>query len=338
MTRMKSLARMYTWWPRMDEEVELMVQKCQENQREVPKAAVRPWKWPSRPWNRIHIDYAGPFMGAMFLVIVDAHTKWTEIVKVSNSNTSTTIDCLRNVFATFGYPNTIVSDNGTSFTSKQFQEYVKSIGALHVTTAPYHPQSNGLAERMVQTFKSSMKKLQGPLSERLTKFLMHYRTTPRVTPAELMLNRQLRTKFDLLYPMSNPPHQNQTKSPLTKHRQDRSFDKGDCVYVHNYSKESNAVWIPGKILQREGEVMYRVLLDGLNKVVRRHLNQMKSRVVDRIPELEITSITSTVQNSQFSARPPPDSPRVPRYPSRSRRPPPRYHEEEWNGRCDVTRY
>ena len=76
-----------------------MCQMCQENQKDSPKVTIRPWKWPSRPWNRIHIDYAGPFMGAMFLVIVDSHTKWTEVIKVSNSNTCTTIDCLQKVFA-----------------------------------------------------------------------------------------------------------------------------------------------------------------------------------------------------------------------------------------------
>ena len=212
------------------------------------------------------------------------------------------------MFVTFGYPNTIVSDNGTSFTSKQFQDYVKSIGAHHITTAPCHPQSNGLAERMVQTFKSSMKKLQCSLPERLTKFLMNYHTTPHVTigvtPAELMFNRQFRTKFDLLYPTLNSPHQNSTQMSQTKHRQDRSFAEWDYVYVCNYSKESSAVWIPRKILQREGEVMYKVLLEGLNKVVRRHLNQMRSRVVDRIPELESTSTTSTstMENSNSSIR------------------------------------
>ena len=67
---MKSLARSYVWWPAMDRELEEMVKKCDTCQlhNKSPRAApVHPWKWPEKPWNRIHIDYAGPFIGKMFL-------------------------------------------------------------------------------------------------------------------------------------------------------------------------------------------------------------------------------------------------------------------------------
>ena len=165
-TKTKSLARMYTWWPKMEEDIEMIVKKCQscqESQVEAHKTLIKPWKWPSSPWNRIHIDHAGPFMNSMFLIIVDSHTKWVDIFKVASTTSTTTIDCLTNTFARFGLPNTIVSDNGTAFSSQEFQQFVTSIGVQHITTAPYHPQSNGLAERMVQTFKVGMKKLQGPI-------------------------------------------------------------------------------------------------------------------------------------------------------------------------------
>ena len=78
MSKMKALSRMYVWWPGLDQDIEKAVKMCndcQENQGNTPGVPLQPWSWPSQPWSRIHIDYAGPFLGTMFLVVVDACTK-----------------------------------------------------------------------------------------------------------------------------------------------------------------------------------------------------------------------------------------------------------------------
>lgn len=71
---------------------------------------MQPWSWPTRPWSRIHVDYAGPMDGKMFLVVIDAHSKWIEVVSMTTATALTTIQQLRKIFSQFG---TIVSDNGT---------------------------------------------------------------------------------------------------------------------------------------------------------------------------------------------------------------------------------
>lgn len=88
-------------------------------------------------------------------MVVDAHTKWPEVVPVKSTSSSSTIEILRDLFARFGIPEQIVSDNGTQFVSEEFQTFVKSNGIRHITSAPYHPATNGLAERTVQTFKQA---------------------------------------------------------------------------------------------------------------------------------------------------------------------------------------
>ncbi len=136
----------------MDADIEKMVQSCptcQEVMKAPPKVPLRPWAWPDTPWKRVPIDYFGPFWGQMFLVIVDAHSK---------CSSSTTISKLRSVFATFGLPEMIVSDNGPAFTSAELKEFVEKNGMRHLTTAPYHAASNGLAERAVQTVKRGLLK------------------------------------------------------------------------------------------------------------------------------------------------------------------------------------
>ena len=101
-TKMKALARSYLWWPKMDCEIEAVVKKCpicQESRPSPPLAPLHPWQWPEQPWSRVHLDFAGPYMGHMFLVIVDAHSKWLDAHVLSTITSSKTIEVLRSVFA-----------------------------------------------------------------------------------------------------------------------------------------------------------------------------------------------------------------------------------------------
>ena len=102
MTRMKSLARMYVWWPGLENDIEETVRLCDEcqlNQSNPPLAPLSPWNWPMRPWARIHLDYAGPFQGHYFLVLIDAHSKWIEAFPATSPSSKTIIELLRSVFA-----------------------------------------------------------------------------------------------------------------------------------------------------------------------------------------------------------------------------------------------
>jgi transposase InsO family protein len=160
-------------------------------------------------------------MGKMFLVIVDAHSKWLEVLPANQATSTVTIEKLRGTFVTFGLPEMIVSDNGTAFTSKYFQEFTQVNGIVYTKTAPYHPASNGLAERAVQTFKEGTKKMVGGSVEcKLFRFLLKYRVTPQATtgvsPSELMSGRRLRTHLDLLRPnLGSKVRQNQARQKKT---------------------------------------------------------------------------------------------------------------------------
>ena len=83
---------------------------------------------------------------------MDAHSKWMEVVIVQNITTGKTIEKLRIIFAAHGVPRKIVADNGPSFKSYQFKEFMSKNGILHITFTPYHPSTNRLAERAVQLF------------------------------------------------------------------------------------------------------------------------------------------------------------------------------------------
>ena len=105
--KMKCIARSHMWWPGMDSAIEKVAKSCEachEAKQGPAKAPLNPWVWPSRPWQRIHVDYAGPFMGENFLLIIDAHSKWGEVVEMNSTTSSKTIAVLRQLFATYGLP------------------------------------------------------------------------------------------------------------------------------------------------------------------------------------------------------------------------------------------
>lgn len=281
--RMKSLARTLVWWPGIDKQIEHVVSKCmscQQLRNKPPPVSLHPWNWPTRPWQRIHADFAGPIFGTMFLVVVDAHSKWLEVVPMSTTTSEKTITELRKLFSSHGLPEQLVTDNGTQFTSREFEVFLKENGIKHIRSAPYHPATNGEAERFVQTFKHAMKAAQGDagtLPTKLARFLLTYRSTPNTTtgisPAELFLHRRLRTRLEMLRPdMASKVLEKQAdqKSQHDRRSKERSFECGDSVMVENH--RGGPKWVRGSITERLGPISYRVQVG--EQFWKRHVDQL----------------------------------------------------------------
>ena len=122
----------------------------------------------------------------MFLVVIDAHSKWPEVVQLASTTSTATIRALGSIFSRYGFPEQLVSDNGPQLTSGKFKIFLKSNGIRHITTAPWHHSSNGIAERFVQTLKKALLAMKGELSlsDNLNKFLIMYRNTPHTLTNE----------------------------------------------------------------------------------------------------------------------------------------------------------
>ena len=200
---MKSRARGYCWWPSIDTDLESMLADCESCRTVLPAPATKTqtWVWPTKPWQRLHADFCGPIEGKMFLLVIDAHSKWLEAVPMTTTTSTQTIAALKNIFATHGLPVSLVTDNGPQFTSEEFETYMKFCGIKHVKSPPYHPQSNGEAERVVRTFKNCIKKTfvhTKDLHSCVANFLLGYRTSQHSTtgssPAELLMGRKLKTR------------------------------------------------------------------------------------------------------------------------------------------------
>ncbi|XP_058023860.1 uncharacterized protein K02A2.6-like [Ahaetulla prasina] len=241
--RMKALGRSYVWWPNLDQEIESWVGRChpcQSSRAAPPAAPVRDWETPRGPWARIHADLAGPFQGRTFLVVVDAYSKWVELVLTPSTTADSIIKVLDKLFSTHGLPDVLVTDNDPQFFAAAFQLFLARLGIRHAPTAPFHPAANGLAERAVRSAKDALGHL-----------------------------RRLRTVLDRLHPTYGsdrvPAHEGRV----------RSFGIEDLVYAQNFGDVPQ--WLPGHIIQLSGPYSYRVLLED-GRIWRRHINQLRRRL------------------------------------------------------------
>ncbi|XP_018395972.1 PREDICTED: uncharacterized protein K02A2.6-like, partial [Cyphomyrmex costatus] len=276
--RMKALARNYVWWQGIDLEIEKTVRSCKECSRvqNNPKPApLHHWEPTEEAFERIHMDFAGPFAGYNFLVCVDAHTKWPEVYVMNNITASSTIGKCREIFARFGIPRMLVTDNGRTFISQDFQNFIKANGIIHRLTAPYHPATNGAAERFVQTLKQWLRKTnleKENVKCSVQKFLFHYRITPfpelKQSPAEIMFGRKLRNRLDLL-----SPKEMEIKNKPVESNETRNFQVGNKIAAREYLNKK-AKWRFGIVYRKLGKLHYLIRLEN-GKIWKRHVNQLR---------------------------------------------------------------
>ncbi|XP_055585220.1 uncharacterized protein K02A2.6-like [Uranotaenia lowii] len=282
-SRMKTLARSYCWWETVDRDIEELSRNCSEcaGVRKNPiKVMPHCWEQATEPFQRIHIDFAGPFLGLNFFVIVDAYSKWPEVRIIPDMTTDTTVDCLREYFVTYGVPSIIVSDRGVQFTSDQFRTFLKRNNVTHKIGAPYHPATNGQAERFVQTFKDKLKALKCERKDvqfELYKILMAYRRTVHPTtgksPSMLVYGRQMKSRLDLLIPTSFPENPSRGEEESV-----RRFSINERVAARDFLGSSK--WQFGTVTERMGKLHYMVELDD-GRIWKRHVDQLRAGPMKR---------------------------------------------------------
>ena len=185
--KMKEVARKYFWWPLINKQIEKIANSCSGcnrfRKRPAP-APLCPWPYARRPMEIVHVDFF-EFKGKQFLIMIDAFSKyiWTHVMNAE----TTTLKTLAILYGWFcdrnGFSTTLVSDNGPQFTAHEFGEKMAKWGIKHLLTPPYHPASNGLAEKAVGIVKTKLKKMDCPANPieiyvNLQAALRVYRATP----------------------------------------------------------------------------------------------------------------------------------------------------------------
>lgn len=198
---------------------------------------------------------------------------------MSSTSSTKTIEVLRNLFASYGLPLQVVSDNGPQFVSQEFADFLKQNGVKHIRSTPYHPSTNGLAERFIQTFKKAMKASQHDsrmFTHRLVDFLLKYRisthSTTNRSPCSLFLQRELRTRMGPESENSVMEKQALQKKDHDRRSKLRTLQVGDSVMAKNYREGPQLM--PGLVVDRKGPLSYVIQLES-GLLWRRHIDQLR---------------------------------------------------------------
>ena len=247
-------ARRNVYWPKLQDDISKMVQKCDECQRHGNKKPRPPERQISatHPLELLSVDVV-QFQRQRALVTVDYYSGFLTYDTLSSETTEAVTKALNNIFRKFGLPERIISDNGPCFKSEKFRCFCDQLDVGHVTSSPYHHQSNGRAERAIATVEQILKKNTSDTD--ITKALIAYLDTPisgtLPSPAELFHSRPINT----LLSMSMKPTllTDQQKADLndkrSMHIRPLKHDKN--VYLPNqpiwFTDDNSDEWAPGYI-------------------------------------------------------------------------------------------
>lgn len=279
--KMKALARSYVFWPHIDRDIEHLCQNCEVCARHKgtpDRPRVHHWEYPAAPWERIHMDYAS-YGGRNYLLIVDAFSKWVECF-ITTSMTATTVKTvLLSLFARYGTPSILISDNQTSFVGVELQGFLRDRNIRHVTSPQFHAATNGQVERYCATLKQGLRCLSrepGTADEKLQEFLAAYRRAPHATtgqsPSSLFLGREPRSPLTTIRPdVTAEVREKMRKGQYTFI--DPQFHPGQRVAVRDF-RNPGKKWAIGTILAKDGTLQYSVSVEGL--IWRRHVEHIRS--------------------------------------------------------------
>lgn len=189
-------ARDSVWWPGMRKAIEDFVRDCNSciKERGTEHYPMIPAELPGGPWAVVGTDLF-QFRERDYLLIVDYYTRWIEVMEIEDKSAEAVVKRMKNVFARLGAPQLMRSDNGPCYESAVFKKFVEEWKIHTRTSSPRYPESNGLAERAVQTIKKMWSRER---DKNLA--LLIYRSTPLasgLSPAELLYGRNIRTNIPL---------------------------------------------------------------------------------------------------------------------------------------------
>lgn len=298
MNKIKQLARRTVYWFGMNNDIEKFVKSCRtcnETTLISRKPPYSQWIPTKKPFSRIHADFFH-FDKKVFLIVVDSFTKWIEIEHMKyGTDHKKVIKVFLNIFARFGLPDVLVTDGGPPFNSDIFAKFFRNQGIVVLKSPPYHPESNGQAERMVRLIKDVFKKFvidpeirKLNTEEQLSYFLINYRNiclkTDGKSPAEKMLSYKPKVLIDLINPKSDFRYnlteshddrlkRNVSNSPGKTTDQFTNLKNGDLIYYKNNNPTDIRQWLPAKFLKRTSTNILQVSLGG--RIVSAHKRQLK---------------------------------------------------------------
>ena len=360
----KARARDILYWPGMSSQIHDMCSKCSvclEHRKSNAKEPLKPHPAPNRAWSKVGTDLF--HLGAkMYLIVVDYYSKFPEVMLLENTTSQGVINAMKSIFSRHGIPDQVVSDGGPQYSSYKFREFATKWQFEHIMSSPRFPQSNGMAERTIQTVKSMLRKAiksnQDPYLS-----LLEYRNTPidkdLGSPCQLLMSRRTKTTLPTNPKLLEPEIRQNIQKDLIKRQnvQKKYYDQnttklpelseGDRVRV----QQQDGTWKPAVVTKKSPQPRSYVVQtkDGVLRRNRRHLmktsendqnnskpqNKVTADRCDKFMDLDIDNQVNPENQPRLdynpqnhsSPQPKPPEPQAVTKSGRVVKPPKRYIEE-----------
>lgn len=336
-TQTKQLARQYFYWPGLNKDIEISVKACETCKAvnaDKTERVYSTWPTPTVPFERVHLDFFH-FQEKTFLIMVDSFSKWVDVKVMQKTDLQAVQRAFLEMFENFGDPGTVVTDNGPPFGSPGFDQFLINRKIKPLKSPPYHPASNGSAERWVQTVKNKLKKavMQSPFTkDKLIELLFLLRNTPSSgkIPSHEVFSFKPRTDLEkFMKEVKNLEGREDGKgtgyrkeeNPESMIPRHRIFSEREIAFVKTPGGGNN---VKCEIIQKVGKVTYKVKIGELVKLV--HANQLikfqgEKRIISVPAPVEENVVPPLTENQNGSQTPV----RI----QRNRKAPFRYQAPDW---------
>ncbi|KAJ8336302.1 hypothetical protein SKAU_G00396450 [Synaphobranchus kaupii] len=291
MVKCKERARDVLYWPGMSAQIEQVVAQCavcNEHRNSNQKEPLISHPLPNRPWEKVGTDMFHS-KGSEYLICVDYFSKYPEIVRLSDTTSKGVITAMKSTFARHGIPDILVSDNGPQYASAEFKSFAEKWEFSHVTSSPHYAQSNGQAEKAVQTVKRMLNKSGDPYIA-----LLEYRNTPLegvgLSPAQMLMGRRLKTKLpvstslltsEVALSVHNKLKDKQAKQKSYYDRQAKHLP--ELHAGENVRMQSGDTWKPAVVLQELGQQRSYVVRTPEGRMFRRNRRHLRETAERAFP-------------------------------------------------------
>ena len=233
----KDRARESLFWPGINAQLEQTVTSCdacQEHRNKQPKEPQLQHEIPETPWTKLATDVFH-LKRKHYVLLVDYTTKYFDISQITDTQSRTVAEHTKAMLSRYGIPKEIVSDGGPEYIGNEYVTFCKEWDIEHTYSSPEYPQSNGLAERTVQTVKRVLKKAIKK-KEDLHLALLQLKSSKSATtgcpPTSALFNRRVRT----LIPSINTKPKSSEVTKTSSTQQGRPLpllQPGDNVRFHD---------------------------------------------------------------------------------------------------------
>ena len=305
--KMSLRAKETVYWPGISEDIKhtyLHCHICAKFARTQQKETLQFIETPQTAWEQLGLDIF-TLKNTHYLLVIDYFSRFPVVKQLQSLHLLSVIKHLKDIFTEIGIPTSIVSDGGTQFTSQEFQDFTKTWGIHHRVTSPTNAQSNGQAERFVQTIKNSLTKaMEGGEDPHLA--ILTYVTTPLnhslPSPAELLNSRKYRCILPVRVKQQNHTHRYRKVMQQQKQQQRHLYNRNardlpslktrQPVYVQLVPKTRN--WIQGYVIERLSQRTYKVKTYNGGTYIRNR-KFIKPRYIDSRQSLQTSNRVTNTQ-------------------------------------------